>query len=275
MKINTRTIIWLLVFIWFIFMGVTAVSYGLGALYPPLNKIAQPFVCPNGQMSVEENTSNPIPGTTITQIYWYCVDSKSGAKTKMVDAPIHLYAGAFYGLLMFVAALIIWYFYNRRIVWVQNIIKIIFVVGIILLILFPLMPLFSLVIPESTPTPESTPIPDSTATSLALTYETLTSKTTSDFSSTDKPLANWNGIPIMPQAISGQQANKGMYTFKVPVDSGTIESYYNDKLKSLGWNLADSRWQGMKFTKDKSVLLVTLAPATDMESWIVTLVFVP
>jgi hypothetical protein len=123
--------------------------------------------------------------------------------------------------------------------------------------------------------PESTPIPDATATSLALTYEALTSKTTSDFSSTNRPLTEWNGIPIMPQAIAGQLANHGTYAFKIPVDSGTIESYYSDKLKSLGWNLADSRWQGMKFTKDKSVLLVTLAPATDMESWVVTLVLVP
>jgi hypothetical protein len=269
MKFNNRTIIWLLVFICFIFMGITAVSYGLGALYPPLNKVAQPFVCPNGQMSVEKIISNPMPGTTITQSHWYCVEGKPGAQTKMVDTPIHLYAGAFYGLLMFAAALIIWYFYNKRIVWIQNSIKIIFAVGIILLILFPMIPLFSLVIPKSTP------IPDSTATSLALTYEALTSKTTSDFSSTDKPLANWNGIPIMPQATAGQQANNGTYTFKVPVDSGTIESYYSDKLKSLGWNLADSRWQGMKFTKDKSVLLVTFAPATDMENWVVTLVRIP
>lgn len=269
MKINTKAIIWLLVFIWFIFMGVTAVSYGLGALYPPLNKVAQPFVCPNGQMSVEEITSNPLPGTTITQIYWYCVDRQSGAKTKMVDAPIHLYAGAFYGLLMFGAALLLWYLNNKRIVWAQNSLKIIIVVGIILLILFPLIPLFRLMIPESTP------IPDSTATALALTYEALTSKTTSDFSSTNKPLADWNGIPIMSTAIAGQQADKDTYMFKVPVDSGTIESYYSDTLKSLGWNLADSRWQGMKFTKDKSVLLVALVPATDLESWVVTLVLVP
>jgi hypothetical protein len=269
LKINTKTIIWLLVFIWFIFMGITAVSYGLGALYLPLNRIAQPFVCPHGQVSVEGNTANPIPGTTITQAHWYCVDRRSGAETKMVDTPIHLYAGAIYGLLMFAAALLIWYFYNKRIDWIQNIIKIIFVVGIILLILFPLMPLFRIAIPESTP------IPDSTAASIALTYEALTLKTTSDFSSTDKPLAEWNGIPIMPQAIAGQQANDGTYTFKVPVDSGTIQSYYSDKLKSLGWNLADSRWQGMKFTKENSVLLVTLAPAADMKSWVVTLVLVP
>jgi hypothetical protein len=123
--------------------------------------------------------------------------------------------------------------------------------------------------------PEPTPIPDATATALAVTYEALTSRTTSEFSSTDKPLADWNGIPVMPQAIAGQQVNKDTYAFKVPVDSGTIESYYSEKLKSLGWTLADSRWQGMQFTKDKKVLLVTFAPATDMESWIVTFVLIP
>ena len=269
MKINPRTFIWPVVFIWFIFMGVTAVSYGLGALYPPLNKIATPFVCPNGKMSVEEITSNPMPGTTITQIYWVCVDGKSGVPTKMADAPIHLYAGAFYGLLMFVAALMLWYLYNRWIAWARTLNKINFVVGIILLILITLIPLFRSVIPASTP------IPDSTATALELTYETLTSKTTSDFNSTGKPLADWNGIPIMPEAIAGEQTGKDMYTFKIPVNSGTIESYYRDKLKSLGWSLADSRWQGMQFTKDKRVLLVTLAPAADLESWGVTLFLAP
>ena len=269
MKANTRAIIWLLVFVWFIFMGVTAVSYGLGALYPPLNKIAQPFVCPNGQMSVEEFTSNPIPGTTITQIYWYCLDRQSGAKTKIVDGPIHLVAGAFYGLLMFAAGLSLWYLYNRRIVWVQNVIKAVLVFGLVLIILFPMLPLFSFVFPRSTP------IPDATATALAMTYETLTSQTISDFSSTEKPLADWNGIPIMPQAIAGQRADNGMYRFQVAVDSGTIETYYTDELKSLGWNLADSRWQGMQFTKANSVLLVAIVPAADMESWVVTLVLVP
>jgi hypothetical protein len=267
MKIKTSTLMWLIAgLIWFIFMGVTFVSYGLGALYPPLNKVAQPFVCPNGQMSAEKNISNPMPGTTITQAYWYCVDGGSGAITKIVDVPVHLYAGVFYGLLMAAAALLIWYLYNTQIVWVQNIIKAIAAVGILLLVLFPALPLFSLVIPESTR------IPDPTATSLELTYEALTSKTTSDFNSTDKPLVDWNGIPIMPEAIAGQRVNNGTYAFKAPVDSGMIGSYYSDKLKSLGWSLADSRWQGMKFTKDNSVLLVTFVPAADMESWVVTLV---
>jgi hypothetical protein len=281
MKIKTSTIIWLIVvFIWCIFMGVTATSIGLGAVFPSLNLVAKPFVCPTGQMNYQQIVSNPLPGTTYTQSNWYCVDKQSGQKTELGIFPMSLYAGAIYGLLIFVVVLIAWYFNSRgdpsketaeskkRVAWIQTIAVIIIIVGVTL---FNLMPLFrSLAV-----TLESTPIPDATATSLAFTYETLTLGTPSDFSSTDKPLANWNGIPIMPQAISGQQVNKGMYTFKAPVDSGTIETFYSDTLKSLGWNLEDNRWLGMRFTKDKSALLVTFAPATDMENWIVTLVLVP
>lgn len=269
MKIKNSTIIWLLVLIWCIFMGVTAVSYGLGALYPSINQIARPFVCPNGQMSPDQNISNPMPGTTITQVDWYCVDGGSGATTKIVDAPLHLYAGVIQGVLMFVAVLVIWYLYNTQIAWVQSTLKVFFIIGFILLILLPVMPLSRAVIPEATPVPEPT------ASSLALTYEALTSKTTSDFNSTEKPLAEWNDVPIMPEAMAGQQAKDDMYMFKVRTDSGTIQSYYIDQLKSLGWTLTDTRWQGMQFTKGKSILLVTLAPATDMESWIVTLVLAP
>ena len=273
MKISSGTIAWPLVFIWFIFMGVTAVSYGFGALYPSLNKIAQPFVCSNGQMSVEEYTSNPMPGTTVTQIYWYCADGKSGAKTKLADFPIHLYAGVLYGLLMSVVAFILSYYYDKQMVWAQNAVKIIVAAVIIFLILIPILPLFGLLMPESTS--ESTPAPDVTATSIALTFEALTSKTTSDFSSTEKPLSSWNNIPVMPQAIAGQQTSNTSYTFNVSVDSGSIESFYTEKLKSLGWSQTESRWQGMKFMKDKNVLLFTVIPASNMQSFVVTLTLLP
>jgi hypothetical protein len=268
-----RPLIWLLIFVWFIFMGVTAVSYGFGALYPPLNKVAQPFVCPNGQMTVEGYTSHPQPGTTITQIYWYCVDRQSGAKTEIVGAPMHVYAGVFYGVVMFAATMGLWYLYNRGINWVQNLIKIVLVVGLGLVILFlivsPFLPAYNFV------PPNASALPDATATALVATYEALTAQTTIAFSSTDKPLTNWQGIPIMPQASAGQTADDGTYRFRVQVDSGTIEAYYKDKLKSLGWNLADSRFQGFQFTKAQEVLLVILVPASDLESWIVTLVRVP
>jgi hypothetical protein len=279
MKINTRTIIWFIVgFIWCWFMGITAISVGLGSLFPAMNMVAKPFVCPGGQMEINSQNYQVSPVETVTTLTWYCVDLHSGAKTELNPFIINFYAGTFYGLLIYVTALIILYFYRswdptketeeikKRIARIKSISVIVIIVGVTL---FSLMPLFRLL------TPESTPIPDATATSLALTYDALTSKTTSDFSPTDKPLVDWNGIPIMPEAIAGQQVNNYTYTFKVPVDSGSIESFYSDKLKSLGWNLADSRWQGMKFTKDKNVMLVTLAPATDMESWVVTLVLVP
>ena len=79
----------------------------------------------------------------------------------------------------------------------------------------------------------------------------------------------------MTEAIAGQQLNSHTYTFDVPVDSGTIDSFYSAKLKALGWNLDESQWLGMKFTKAKSALLVTLAPAADEQSFVVTLILIP
>ena len=115
MKPNSGTTMWLIgAFVWSIFMGVTAVAIGVGALYPPLNKIAAPFVCPNGQMDFGEFTSNPLPGTTYTQITWYCEDNQTGEKTELEIFPMTLYSGAFYGLFIFGGVIIIWYFQNRR-----------------------------------------------------------------------------------------------------------------------------------------------------------------
>jgi hypothetical protein len=279
MKLSTRTILWLIVgFIWCWFMGITAVSLGLGSLFPDINRVAQPFVCPGGQMEINSQNYQVSPVEDVTTLTWYCVDDHSGAKTELNPFIINIYAGSFYGLLIIVAALISLYFYGRwgsaneteavkkRVVWIQGACVLVIIVGATLINLIPLI--HSL-------TPKPTTVPDATATALASTYEALTSKTTSDFNATDKPLADWNGIPIMPEAIAGQEIHNGAYSFKIPVDSGTIETYYKDKLKSMGWNLADSRWQGMQFIKDKRVLLVTLVPAADMESWIVTLVSVP
>ena len=276
MKIKTSTIIWLVLgFIWSWFMGITAVSMGFGSLFPDMNRIAKPFVCPGGQMVNSSELYQVSPVEEVTTLTWYCVDAQSGAKTELDPFVINFYAGSFYGLLIVVALLIIVYFYRRwnsskkteevqkRAGWIVSIGITAFVIGITLIIL---MPLFSDLAPESTTAP------DATATSIARTMETLTLGKISDFDSTDKPLAEWNGIPITPEATAGQQASDGTYRFRVPQTMDTIESYYSIKLKSLGWTLADSRWAGQEFTKGQSVLLVTLAPASDMEAFIVTLV---
>src|SRR5437764_9218058 len=99
MKITAGLVGWgIAAFVWSIFMGVTAISIGVGAAFPPANRIAKPFVCPNGQMTLNQQVSNPLPGTTYTTITWYCVDAQSGDKTELGIFPMSLYAGAIYGV---------------------------------------------------------------------------------------------------------------------------------------------------------------------------------
>ncbi len=115
MKINPDKILGnVAIFVWSIFMGVTAISIGFGAAFPPMNLIAKPFVCLTGQMNYGELTSNPMPGTTYTQITWFCQNNLTGAKTELGMFPMTLYAGVIYGLLLFVVICIIRYIASRR-----------------------------------------------------------------------------------------------------------------------------------------------------------------
>jgi hypothetical protein len=82
--------------LWSIFIGVAGISMGLGALYPPLNYVAKPFVCPTGQMNFETLAQNATPNQTFYSAKWTC--------TTDADAqPISpfLPAGVIYGLLCF------------------------------------------------------------------------------------------------------------------------------------------------------------------------------
>ena len=99
MKLKTSTLVW--TFLWSLFMGVTAISIGVGALFPPLNYIAGPFVCPGGTMSTEEQGYRPSPGTTVTTITWYCTDGSTGAKNELSMWPMSVASGLIYGLLLF------------------------------------------------------------------------------------------------------------------------------------------------------------------------------
>lgn len=282
MKLTGKTIGWLIaIFVWSVFMGVTAISIGFGALYPPLNYISKPLSCPNGQLSFQQEVSNPVPGTTYTTAGWTCTDSKSGTSVQIDAIRMSVYAGPFYGVLLFLVIVSIWYINARwgsdpvigKTIW--NIER---GIGILLLVLFigwvAVLPVVRVYVDEFAPTP-TPPAVDVTATALESTFEALTQGQPVTFDSTATPLPTWNGIPIMPQAVAGQLINDRTYAFDVPLDSGTIERFYTNTLKSLGWTQANSRWMGMQYTKDGHTLLVTLAPASDEESFVVTLVFVP
>jgi hypothetical protein len=276
MKFNRVALFW--IFVWSIFMGITAISIGFGALFPSMNRIAKPLVCPRGEMELETQVYRPYPGSTITTMTWYCADHETGERTELGIFPMSLYAGVFYGLLLFAVIVLGWYLYQRweampksaetqrRGILVQQGLIFVFIAGVILLGLLPLF--------RSTPV-VPTPTPNATATSIALTFNALSSGQPVTFTSTEKPLDSWNGIPIMPEATAGQAEDIYHYSFRVASDSGAIESFYREELKSLGWELVHSQWLGMQFTKDERMLLVTTAPHTDLQSWVVTLVLIP
>ena len=101
------------IFVWCLFMGVTVGSIGIGAVFPQANIIAKPFVCPNGKMSFEQTTSNPLPGTTYTQTAWVCIDNQTGAETELGLFPMSLYAGLIYGLLLYAVVEAVILLYQR------------------------------------------------------------------------------------------------------------------------------------------------------------------
>lgn len=99
-------------FVWSILMGVTAISMGVGSLFPRLNYIAKPLACPTGQLNYNQNVSNPYPGTTYITAAWVCTDSQTGAQTTINALHMGLYAGPFYGLLLFLVFIPFWYQYT-------------------------------------------------------------------------------------------------------------------------------------------------------------------
>jgi sugar lactone lactonase YvrE len=153
MKINAGVVILGLVFC--VFMGITVISIGFGSIFPALNEIAGPFVCPNAQLALGVQNYQVSPVENGSVLTWYCFDSKTGIKTELNPfTTINLYAGFIYGLLMFVVICIIWYVsYRRRLTpheetaqskkrnqWIPTFMVIAFVVAVTI---FNLRPLFS------------------------------------------------------------------------------------------------------------------------------------
>jgi hypothetical protein len=104
MNIKASTLVW--TFIWSLFMGVTAISIGVGALFPPLNYVAKPFVCPGGTMTVEQQVYTVSPVETVTTLTWYCVNRETGAKSELSMWPMSIASGLIYGLLLFLVILL-------------------------------------------------------------------------------------------------------------------------------------------------------------------------
>ncbi len=107
MELNLRNV--LIAFLFSLFMGVTAIAIGAGAAYPPINYIAAPVVCPDGQMTVESTVYNPYPGRWITTRDWYCTDPSTGVKRSLNFFEMDLVSGLVYGLALFVVIVLLWW----------------------------------------------------------------------------------------------------------------------------------------------------------------------
>jgi hypothetical protein len=222
MNFNKRTIgVLIVIFFWSIFMGVTAISIGVGALYPPLNNIAKPFVCPNGKLSFEQNVNNPRPGTTVTTAVWICTDSRSGSQTVIDAFKMGLYAGPFYGLLLFLVVWLVWY---MNATWgseslIGKIVRRVEAgVGILLLgllILFPALPLLREFLPGAAPTSSPTVIP--TVPPAALALPPAAGAPTIDSLELAKAVRSADGLNLhaMTQATYHPLAHPGTETYAV------------------------------------------------------------
>jgi hypothetical protein len=111
-KVKTSSLItWLTVgFIFSMLMGVTAGARGFGSIYPQLNLIVSPFVCPNGQMTYTQDVSE-IGSATYWSATWFCADEQSGAKQELDHNTVFLSAGTIYGIVFFIILLVIVHLY--------------------------------------------------------------------------------------------------------------------------------------------------------------------
>jgi len=78
------------------------------------------------------------------------------------------------------------------------------------------------------------------------------------------PLSEWNGIPIMPQATSGEEFNDGTYSFKVNAFPEEVQDYYKTELINLGWESTfDLPVEGsggiMLYSNSDNLLTVTIS----------------
>ena len=132
--------------------------------------------------------------------------------------------------------------------------------------------------PTETPTPTNTSLPTSTNTPKPTTTPTNTPTLTpippTETSSapdlpmpSGKPAGEWEGIPIMPNAIAGEGDSKS-YSFTINATPEEIQKFYEKELGKQGWNILASG-QGttsailLIFMKDISTLSVSIIPQPD------------
>lgn len=88
-----------------------------------------------------------------------------------------------------------------------------------------------------------------------------------------EPLAEWNGIPIMPAATAGEEST-GMYSYKADASVAEVFDYYKAEMAAEGWTeffaLPDTG-SGALLTYQKDNAFVTITITADGEGSLVWL----
>lgn len=93
----------------------------------------------------------------------------------------------------------------------------------------------------------------------------------------DAPVAEWNGIPVMPQATVGQAFDLDRYSFKATASSEEAQGFYRDELSKLGWtesfSLPSENGAGsvIGFEKEASILTITF---TSMDGYLLVILYI-
>jgi hypothetical protein len=89
------------------------------------------------------------------------------------------------------------------------------------------------------------------------------------------PLADWEGIPIMPGAISGEATSDG-YQFTTQAGLDEITSFYEAELSNLGFEVEltvdeNAGYAILAFHKGDTNGVVAIAPLGDLHGVIITI----
>ena len=96
---------------------------------------------------------------------------------------------------------------------------------------------------------------------------------------TGTPAKDWNGVPIMSQATTGQEFDKNTYSYKAKgITPADVQTFYNDKLTAAGWSSSFSTVAGstgglLVYSKASSILTITVAQSDS--DYLVLLVMQP
>ena len=84
------------------------------------------------------------------------------------------------------------------------------------------------------------------------------------FNPQGEPVAEWNGIPVMPEATAGQEfAESNTYSFKADATVKEATDFYKDAMVKLGWSSTfpmpgDANGAVLVFSKDSHITTITI-----------------